>query len=87
MGHCALGGATALSAQQDYAAAFSRSVVYGGWFSGEALSSDVNASGNLWATRRVDRTLEGVLVTLMGLMTAEDYSGQGTGDVQVRVSA
>lgn len=50
----------ALSAQQDFAAAYGRFVLTGGTFSGEAWSSDVNAAGNLFATRRVDRTLGGL---------------------------
>ena len=56
----------ALSAQQDFAAAYGRFVVYGGWFSGEAFSSDVNAAGNLFATRRVDRTLGALEGALFG---------------------
>jgi hypothetical protein len=49
--------ALALSTQQDFKQAWGDFIVEGGWFAGEILSADINAPGNLWATRVVDQTL------------------------------
>jgi hypothetical protein len=47
----------ALSAQQNFATAYGAFVVFGGIFSGELLSADVNAPGNLFSMRRVNNTM------------------------------
>jgi hypothetical protein len=47
----------AQSALQDFAAAYGPYTVFGGIFSGELWSADVNATGNLFSTRNVDNTL------------------------------
>jgi len=47
----------AASALQDFAAAYGTYVVFGGIFSGELYSADVNSSGNLFSVRRVDETM------------------------------
>ncbi len=49
--------ALALSTQQNFKQAWGDFIVEGGWFTGEILSADINAPGNLWATRVVDQTL------------------------------
>ncbi len=49
-------GTLATSALQDFAAAYGTYVVFGGIFSGELYSADVNSPGNLMSVRRVDNT-------------------------------
>src|SRR4051794_27570945 len=49
-------GTLATSALQDFAAAWGTYVVFGGIFSGELYSADVNSPGNLMSVRRVDNT-------------------------------
>src|SRR3569833_3084946 len=46
----------ATSALQDFAASYGTYVVFGGIFSGELYSADVNSPGNLMSVRRVDNT-------------------------------
>ena len=47
----------AASALQDFAASYGTFVVFGGIFSGELYSADVNSAGNLFSVRRVDETM------------------------------
>jgi len=47
----------AASALQDFAASYGTYVVFGGIFSGELYSADVNSGGNLFSVRRVDETM------------------------------
>jgi hypothetical protein len=47
----------AASALQDFAAAYGTYAVFGGIFSGELYSADVNSPGNLFSVRRVDETM------------------------------
>jgi hypothetical protein len=49
-------GTLATSALQDFAAAWGTYVVFGGIFSGELYSADVNSPGNLMSVRLVDNT-------------------------------
>jgi hypothetical protein len=49
-------GTLATSALQDFAASYGTYVVFGGIFSGELYSADVNSPGNLMSVRRVDNT-------------------------------
>jgi hypothetical protein len=49
-------GTLASSALQDFAASWGTYVVFGGIFSGELYSADVNSPGNLMSVRRVDNT-------------------------------
>jgi len=47
----------AASALQDFAASYGTYIVFGGIFSGELYSADVNSNGNLFSVRRVDETM------------------------------
>jgi hypothetical protein len=50
-------GTLAASALQDFAAAYGLYTVFGGIFSGELYSADVNSGGNLMSVRLVDNTM------------------------------
>ena len=47
------------SVQQDFKQVFGDFILNGGWFTGEALSADVNIRGNLMANRDVDEFTDG----------------------------
>src|ERR1700722_12336391 len=64
----------AQSALQDYAAAYGPYTVFGGIFSGELWSADVNATGNLFSTRNVDNTLtDGYLSSMSQARVLADH--------------
>ena len=72
--------ALALSTQQDFKQAWGDFIVEGGWFAGEILSADINAPGNLWATRVVDQTLSSEFPELaravaLGIRVSEQLEG------------
>ena len=50
-------GTLSLSALQDFATAYGTYAVFGGIFTGELFSADVNSPGNLTSVRQVDETL------------------------------
>src|SRR4051812_23537396 len=50
-------GTLAASALQDFAAAYGSYTVFGGIFTGELWSADVNSPGNLTSVRLVDNTM------------------------------
>src|SRR5207253_1906283 len=50
-------GTLASSALQDFAAAYGTYAVFGGIFTGELYSADVNSPGNLTSVRLVDNTM------------------------------